>query len=94
MIVKAVTPSDIRTGSLYLTAGLRKLLHGVNEGRFDLVFGGMTLHSRHAGPQSMWMGYEFMRQFSPGDRLAFRTDGSAVFVELVGGSEPDPDLDE
>ena len=90
MILKAVTPSDIRSGSLYLTAGLRKFLHGVNGGRFDLVFGGSTLRDRHAGPQSMWLGFAFMRQFSPGDTLWFRTDGSKVFMGVDGGPDMGP----
>lgn len=85
MISKTITSSDIRSGSLYLTSGLRKFLHGVNGGRFDLVFGDSTLRDRHAGPQSMWLGFEFMRQFSAGDVLSFSTDGSAVSMRLVSG---------
>ena len=90
MIPKAVAPSDIRSGSLYPAAGLRKFPHGVNGGRFDPVFGGSTLRGRHAGPRSVRLGFGFMRQFSPGDTLWFRTDGSKAFMGVDGGPDMGP----
>jgi len=94
MILKAATPSDIRSGSPYPAAGLRKFPHGVNGGRFDPVFGGSTLRDRHAGPQSMWLGSGFMRQFSPGDTLWSGTDDSKVFTGVDGGPGMGPVSDQ
>jgi len=76
-----VSHSEIRYGIILLrkTDGTKRFFSNLPE-RFTIKLRGNDLLERHLMPKSIWIGFQDMRKFRPGEVLKLTKENGVVYI--------------
>lgn len=83
-VIEEVATWHVRYGYLNIWSGQEKVIRKGLPDRFEVVYKGVVLRDRHFdGFHRVYLGREFMKQFTPGQKLRLIAEDSRLLVKEI-----------